>query len=139
MATNNIHTQYILLQQHYMTQQQQFFEHFILGNNNDQRTKQLGDEINVLKMQIQTLTANSNRNQTKVTQEINSLKKENALLKEGVQTIQSEFSFMDSIVENASNNAGEDGYASAKDKEPLKLMLEKMVPQVLEIMNYLML
>ena len=54
-------------------------------------------------------------------QKIKPLKKENALLKEEVQTIQSEFSFMDSIVENAST------------------MLEKMVPQVLEIMNHLML
>ena len=52
MATNDIYTQFILQQQYYMTQQQEFFEHLILDNNWDQRTKQLGDEIKILKMQI---------------------------------------------------------------------------------------
>ena len=61
MARNITYTQFILQQQQYITQQQHFLEKLMLDNNQDKKLKQLEDEVKVLKMRIQYLNSNLNK------------------------------------------------------------------------------
>ena len=61
MASNNIHTQFILRQQEYINVQQQYLEKLLLNNDQDQKLLRLEEEFKILKLKFQCLNANTNK------------------------------------------------------------------------------
>ena len=61
MASNTIHTQFILRQQEYINVQQQYLEKLLLNNDQNQKLLTLEEEMKLLKLKFQCLNANTNK------------------------------------------------------------------------------
>ena len=107
MASNNIHTQFILRQQEYINVQQQYLEKLLLNNDQNQKLLTLEEEMKLLKLKFQCLNANTNKQHAYFITQIKLLKKENAKLNHKMEKLIAENSILEQI-ENDSLNLVEE-------------------------------
>ena len=103
MASNNIHTQFILRQQEYINVQQQYLEKLLLNNDQDQKLLRLEEEFKLLKLKFQCLNANTNKQHAYFVTQMKLLKKENANLNHKMEKLIVENCIIDQIEDESLN------------------------------------
>ena len=108
MANSNTLAQFILQQQQFITHQQHFLEKLILNMEDNQKVKQLEDEVKGLKIELQHQRAYINKQSAQLIREINILKGNVTANQDKIQSVYTELSFCESssqILENIPNTS----------------------------------